>query len=178
MVGFVEAEDDIVLVSNQIVDIVVPGPVVLYVSPDHGDELLVGRDGATGAGGAEAVVLRWVHLVVGSDVPVVPPTDTQVMMTPSTPLLTHLAFLKAARSPQWKFVPGGIHRPFLALPYTVDTRDTKTNISFNIISSLDGGRNDTLLDALINVVLCTFYSSLTFPSHTTVGNRETASFEK
>ena len=28
---------------------------------------------------------------------------------------THLTFLKAARSPQWKFSPGGIQRPFLEL---------------------------------------------------------------
>ena len=79
MVGFIEAEDDIVLVRHEIVDIVMPGPVVLYISPDHRNEVLVRRSGTAGVG-AGAVILYREHLVVRSDVPVVPPADTRHLM--------------------------------------------------------------------------------------------------
>ena len=40
---------------------------------------------------------------------------------------TNLTLLKAAKSPQWKFLPGGIQRPFLALlPCTHQTRQQRS----------------------------------------------------
>ena len=73
MVGLVEAQDDVVLLRHLVGDVVVPGPVLLVVAPHHGDEDLVGWRRTTGACAAAAVVLSWAQLVVGSDVPVIPP---------------------------------------------------------------------------------------------------------
>ena len=41
VVGLVKAEDDAVLVSHGVIDIIMPGSVVLQVSPYHGDKCLV-----------------------------------------------------------------------------------------------------------------------------------------
>ena len=73
VVGLVEAQDDLVLLRHLVGDVVVPGSVLLMVAPHHGDEDLVCWGRTTGAGAAAAVVLNWALLVVGSDVPVIPP---------------------------------------------------------------------------------------------------------
>ena len=51
--------------------------------------------------------------------------------------LTNLALVKAARSPQWKLVPGGIHTPFFALLAALMSRSAMNmiqNASFNIMT--------------------------------------------
>ena len=89
VVGLVEAEDDVVLVRHGVVDVVMPGSVLLVISPHHGDKYLVGWRGPTGPCGAATVVLGWSLLVVGSDVPVIPPTiqALYVIMFPRISLL-------------------------------------------------------------------------------------------
>ena len=82
VVGLVEAEDDVVVVCHGVIDVIMPGSVVLNVPPHHGDESLARGRGAAGVG-AGAVILYRLHLMVGSDVPVVPPTATH------HPLISH-----------------------------------------------------------------------------------------
>ena len=126
-VGLIEAEDDVVLVVHRVVDVVHPGFVLLQVAGDHGYELFSRRWRPTGAGAAGTEVLGRSLLVVGSHSPVVPPAGAENDKTsninpPSLPP-TNLTLLKAAKSPQWKFSPGGIQRPFLTLlPCRLTTR--------------------------------------------------------
>ena len=90
VVGLVEPEYDLILLGHGVVDIIMPGPVVLYVPPDHRDEYLVLGRRSTGARGAGAVILCREHLMVGSDVPVVPPTDLKTLHSPAVLLSPHV----------------------------------------------------------------------------------------
>ena len=70
--------------------------------------------------------------MVGLHVPVIPPTTNQDLMSVWINPLTskYLTLSNAARSPQWKLVPGGIQRPFLLLfPRIQPTEIPKKNIA-------------------------------------------------
>ena len=82
--------------------------------------------------------------MIGLHVPVIPPTTNEdlknVWINPLTS--KYLTLSNAARSPQWKLVPGGIQRPFLLLfPQILPTEIPKKNITatslFIVVALLD-----------------------------------------
>ena len=80
MVWLIESQDDIILVIHNVSDVIMPGPVCLIIAPHHGDEGLVFRRGATGARVTGAVILHWLHFMVWSHMPVVPPAEMRMVL--------------------------------------------------------------------------------------------------
>ena len=69
--------------------------------------------------------------MIGLHVPVIPPTINILKGDPTHVCIpfTNLTLSNAARSPQWKLVPGGIQRPFLLLfPWIIPTKIPRKNI--------------------------------------------------
>ena len=79
VVGFIESQDDVILVLHNVSDVIMPGPVCLIIAPHHGDEGLVCRRGATGPSVTGAVILHWLHFMVWSHMPVVPPAEMRMV---------------------------------------------------------------------------------------------------
>ena len=79
MVWFIETQDGGILVLHNVIDVIMPGPVCLIIAPHHGDECLVCRRGATGASITGAVILHWLHFMVWSHMPVVPPAEMRMV---------------------------------------------------------------------------------------------------
>ena len=69
--------------------------------------------------------------MIGLHVPVIPPA-INILKGNRTHVcipFTNLTLSNAARSPQWKLVPGGIQRPFLLLfPWIIPTKIPRKNI--------------------------------------------------
>ena len=79
MVWFIESQDGVILVLHNVSDVIMPGPVCLIIAPHHGDEGLPLGRGATGPSVTGAVILHWLHFMVGSNMPVVPPAEMRMV---------------------------------------------------------------------------------------------------
>ena len=79
MVWFIEAQDGGILVLHNVSDVIMPGPVCLIIAPHHGYEGLPLGRGATGPSVTGAVILHWLHFMVWSHMPVVPPAEMRMV---------------------------------------------------------------------------------------------------
>ena len=79
MVWLIESQDGVILVLHNVSDVIMPGPVCLIIAPHHGDEGLPLGRGATGPSVTGAVILHWLHFMVWSHMPVVPPAEMRMV---------------------------------------------------------------------------------------------------